>query len=101
MQWLQQDRRPEAPAATAREQNPSDLFRDGRFDQLLPAAGRGVVISTIVGLAFGGAMAAIRLMNPGQFDRLVLHVSPLVLGGGAFLVTLAAQLAAAAARGRL
>jgi serine/threonine protein kinase len=76
----------------------AELFGSSAVARVLRAAPQAFVAAAIVGLAFGGVMAAVRQIDPGRFDGLVLGATPFGLGGGAFLLLFAVQLLAAAGR---
>jgi serine/threonine protein kinase len=78
----------------------TELFRSSVVTRVLQTLPQAVVVAAIVGLIFGGVMAAIRQIDADRFDRLVFDVGPIGLGGGAFLLLFAVQLVAAAGRGR-
>jgi serine/threonine protein kinase len=75
------------------------LFRSSHVTRLLQSLPQAVVVAAIVGLMFGGVMAAVRQIDTNRFDKLVFDFTPVSLGGGAFLLLFAVQLVAALGRG--
>jgi serine/threonine protein kinase len=76
------------------------LFRDSAFARRLQAVPQAFLVAAVVGLMFGGMMAAVRAIDRNQFDKLLSNVSTTRLGLWAFVLLFVVQLIATPGRRR-
>jgi len=73
-------------------------FRGSAFASVLQAVPQAFAVAAVVGLVFGGGMAAVKQIDSAQFKKLLLDTSPLLLGWLAFLLLFVVQMVAAPGR---